>query len=98
MTKDMTPAQRSLRAKIAAHTSWANTADRAARTAAARKAALDRFDREVDPDGVLAPEERARRACNARSAHFSRLAYRSARARGARGNPSRPDGDPSGRH
>jgi hypothetical protein len=70
-----------LRAQLAAHTSWANTENRAARTAAARKAALDRFEREVDPDGKLSPEERARRATNARKAYFARLALRSSQAR-----------------
>jgi len=81
MADHLTPAQRTLRAKIAAHHSWTNTPDRRARTAAARKAAWDRFDQEVDPDGVLPPEERARRANNARSAYFSRLALRSSQAR-----------------
>ena len=81
---DLTPQQRSLRARLAAHTSWANTTDRAARTAAARKASMDRFDRLVDPDGVLPPAERALRAAHARKAYFARLALRSARARRAR--------------
>jgi hypothetical protein len=57
MDNDLTPAQRSLRARIAAHASWANTSDRSARTAAARKAALDKFERQVDPDNVLPAEE-----------------------------------------
>ncbi|HEY0640126.1 MAG TPA: hypothetical protein VGD67_21035 [Pseudonocardiaceae bacterium] len=78
---ELTPEQRSLRARLAAHVSWANTTDRAARTAAARRAAHDRFDRQVDPDGVLPPEERARRAANARKAYYLRLALRSAAAR-----------------
>ena len=82
--EEMTPAQRALRAKLAAHASWANTTDRAARTAAARKAAHDRFEREVDPDGALPPDERARRAASARRAHFSRLALLSARKRRSR--------------
>jgi hypothetical protein len=82
--EDLTPAQRSLRAKLAAHTSWANTADRAARTAAARKAANERFARQVDPDGTLPPQERAERAENARKAYFTALALRSTRARGRR--------------
>lgn len=80
----MTPAQRSLRAKIAAHTSWANTKDRAARTAAARRAALGRFEHEVDPDGVLPAQERAERAASARQAYFTTLAYRAACARARR--------------
>ena len=36
-------------------------------TKAAREAFMARFEREVDPDGTLAPEERARRAEAARS-------------------------------
>lgn len=86
----MTPAERTLRAKVAAHTSWANTPDRAARTAAARKAAHDRFAHQVDPEGVLPPEERARRAENARKAYFSRLAMLSVRARRARARQTAP--------
>lgn len=42
--------------------SWANTEDRAARTLPARRAMLDRFEKEVDPDGRLRIEERAKRA------------------------------------
>ncbi len=44
-----------------------------------------KFENEVDPDGSLAPAERARRADAARRLHFSRLALASARARRARG-------------
>lgn len=77
----MTPAERSLRARIAVHDSWAQTADPSLRTAPARRAFLDRFDREVDPDGVLPADERARRAKHARKAHFARLALLSAKAR-----------------
>ncbi|OAA21619.1 hypothetical protein UG55_105738 [Frankia sp. EI5c] len=75
------PEDRSLIARIAAHVSWANTPDRAARTARGRAAFLDRFDRQVDPDGTLPPAERARRAEHARRAYFSALALRSAQAR-----------------
>ncbi len=77
----LSPSERKLRATVAAHTSWANTADRSARTAAGRKAMLDRFEREVDPDGVLDPAERALRADSAKKAHFARLALRSAQVR-----------------
>lgn len=77
----LTPAERTLKAEIAAHESWARTPDRAARTAPARKAALDRFEKQVDPDGTLLPAERARRAEHARKAHFKRLALKSAQAR-----------------
>ncbi len=77
----LTPAQRTLRSQIAAHTSWQNTEDRTARTAPARQAALDRFDRQVDPDGTLPTAERARRAQSARRAYFRALALKSSRAR-----------------
>jgi hypothetical protein len=77
----LTPAELSLRGQIAAHESWARTEDRSARTAPARRAALDKFELEVDPDGKLQPAERARRAEHARKAHFKRMALRSAQAR-----------------
>lgn len=80
----LTPSERSLRARLAAHESWARTPDPAARTAAARQAFADRFEQQVDPEGVLEPAERARRAASARKAHFTKLAYESARARSQR--------------
>jgi hypothetical protein len=79
------PTERALRARIAVNASWARTADRAARTAPARRAAMARYEREVDPDGVLDPAERARRAEYAMRAHMSRLALRSVQARRRRG-------------
>ncbi len=75
------PVSRSLIAQIAAHESWARTPDRAARTAKARQAQLDRFERQVDPGGVLPPAERALRAEHKRKAYFTRLALKSAQAR-----------------
>jgi hypothetical protein len=77
----LTPAERSLRARMAVHTSWAHTTDRAARTAPARRAALQRFERQVDPDGTLNPAERRRRAEQAMRAHMAGLALRSAQVR-----------------
>lgn len=77
----LTPAERSLRGQIAAHASWARTPDRSARTAKARQALLDKFEREVDPDGTLSPAERAKRAENARKRYFAELAFKSAKAR-----------------
>ncbi len=44
-------------------------------------ALLNSFERKVDPEGLLSPEERERRAGAARKAHFARLAYKSAEAR-----------------
>lgn len=83
-SKTLTPAQRSLRASLASYTSWAKTENRRARTANATKASMDRFERLVDPDGRLTPEERAKRAAYARKAHFQRMAYKSAMVRQAR--------------
>jgi hypothetical protein len=77
----LSPELRTLRAQLAAHTRWANTDDPVEATAPARKAFNDRFEKQVDPDGVLDPEERARRAESARKAHFTRMAFKSARAR-----------------
>ena len=81
MPSQLTTEERALRARAAAHQSWANTADPSARTEPGRRAALERFEREVDPDGTLPPEERARRAAHARKAYFARLALKSAQAR-----------------
>lgn len=78
------PAERSLIAAIAGHESWAKTADRPARTAPARRSFNKRFEDQVDPDRVLAPAERAKRAENARKAYFQRLALKSAQTRRAR--------------
>lgn len=82
----MTPEQRTLRARLAAHESWARTTDPAARTAAARKAANHRFERQIReqfPD--ISDAEVARRAEHARKAYFTRLAFQSAKARSKRG-------------
>jgi hypothetical protein len=74
-------AKRALAGKIGAHESWARTTDRPGRTAAARRAALARFEHEADPDGVLSEEERARRARHLQQAHMARLTLASIRAR-----------------
>lgn len=53
-------------------------------TKAARAAFVSKFERDVDPDGVLPLGERLRRAEMARKAHFTRLALASAKARRSR--------------
>lgn len=50
-------------------------------TAPARAAFLARFEKEVDPEGLLNPEERQKRAHHARRAHMTKLALASVRAR-----------------
>jgi len=74
----MTPEQRSMRARIAAHVQHAQGRTN---TGPALKAFNDRWEREVDPEGALAPAERARRAEHAKRAHFQRLALKSAQVR-----------------
>jgi hypothetical protein len=80
----LSPQQRVLRARAAAHAQWANTPDRAAHTAPARAKFLSKFEAEVDPHGILDPAERARRAAHARKSYFAKLALKSSRARAAR--------------
>jgi len=66
-------AERRLIASIGAHTSWANTTDRTARTAPARRALEAKFLSQAEGDPV--------RAAHLRKAYFQRLALRSAQAR-----------------
>lgn len=75
------PAERSLIARLAVYESWARCEDRSARGVPGQNALRARFEREVDPDGVLPPVELAKRADAARKAHFTRLALKSAQAR-----------------
>jgi hypothetical protein len=77
----LTPEQRTLRAKIAAHARWSKVVDRTAETAPARKALHDRLAAEVDPDNLLDPVERAKRVDSAVKAHMLRLSLKSSRAR-----------------
>jgi hypothetical protein len=49
--------------------------------ARARDGLWARFEREADPDGALAPEERRRRALLRQRRYYAALAIRSARAR-----------------
>jgi hypothetical protein len=79
----LSPAERSLRARLAAYAMHAQHDTR--RTSANGRAAfLARFEREVDPAGRLDPEERRRRAEQARRAYFARLSLAAAKARRAK--------------
>jgi hypothetical protein len=80
-----TSVERRLRSQIGALESWARTENRSARTLAARQAAWDRFEKQVDPEGKLPPAQRAKMAECARKAHFKRMALRSVEARRRRG-------------
>ena len=79
----LSPEQRILRARVAAHVMHARHNTEVV-SRPGREAFLDRFDREVDPDGVLPVKERRRRAEHAKRAHMTKLALRSARNRRAR--------------
>ena len=78
MALSLTPEQRKLRARAAAH---ALHAQGGTSTRAGTAAFLARFERQVDPDGVLAPEERASRASHARKSYMASLALRASRSR-----------------
>jgi hypothetical protein len=74
----LTPSQRSMRARIAAH-HRAAMYDGREMTAKARKAFADSFYDKTDPS--LPHAERLRRAEHLRRAHYSRMALASAKAR-----------------
>jgi hypothetical protein len=59
---------------IGAEISWSRTYDPSARTRPVRQEFLQRFEREIDPDGVLPPDERRRRAEHTKHAFVLRLA------------------------
>ena len=74
----LTPEQRFLRSRMAAHTLHAQGKTN---TGPARAAFNARWEREVDPYGVLNAAERSRGAEHARKAHFTGMALKSAGAR-----------------
>lgn len=83
----LTAPQRSLRARAAAH---ALHAMGGTSTKAGTAAFLERFERQVDPDGSLTPEERSKRAAHARKSYMAGLALKASRARQRR-SPISPE-------
>ena len=77
----VTPEQRVLRARLAAHTMHARGATN---TAPARRAFDQRFEDEVDPNRELPAAERAKRAAHAKSAYMARLSLAAVKARQAK--------------
>lgn len=77
------PVIASLVATIAVLTDLARCPDLVARTEPARKALAEKWEREADPEGVLDPDERAKRADFLKRAHYKRMALRSATVRRA---------------
>jgi hypothetical protein len=89
LPSSLTPEQRTQRARLAAYALWSK-ADPVAHTQPARRAFMERFERQVDPEGVLEPAERARRAEYARKQYFASLALKSSRVRSARKAAAQP--------
>jgi hypothetical protein len=79
----LTKAQRSLRAVVAANDRWARTpaAERRGRAESGQAGFVAKLEKQIDPDGVLPPEELAKRVENARRAHMARIALKSATKR-----------------
>jgi hypothetical protein len=75
----LTPAERTLRARAAAHARWGNT-DPAEASAAARRRLFERFEAQVPAD-VTDPAERERRAEHLLKSHMALLALASSKAR-----------------
>lgn len=69
-----------MRARVAALTRWTNE-DPADQMKAARAKFAERFEKEVDPQGLLPESERTRRAQAARRLYYQQLAYKSSVAR-----------------
>lgn len=79
------PEVRVMRARLAAHTSWANTLDPASRTAKARAAANARFEQQAREKHPTATDDQiARIAESLRSAHYSALGLKSAKKRASK--------------
>jgi hypothetical protein len=70
-------AQRSEIARIAANTRWSRLSSVQRRAAPGLRASHERLERQVDPEGVLAPDVRAKLVENARQAQLASPAGRS---------------------
>lgn len=79
----LTPEQRTLRARLAAHALHSKV-DSREHTRPAREAQFRRFEDEVDPERVLPEGERRKRAEHAQRAYMASLALKSSQARSRR--------------
>lgn len=70
----LTPERAAQLGRIGSHSRWAHEPDRVAATQPARDGFMAKFERQVDPDGLLTPQERAFRAEHAMKAHMARIA------------------------
>lgn len=82
---ELTPAQRSMRARIAALSRVSSpTYDPHQATAAAERGKWAKYERQVDPDCTLSLDERRRRAVSAWQADMARARYQKSRTRSKR--------------
>lgn len=79
----LTPAQRSERARIGGY-ALAASHDSRETSAAGRAAFMARFERQVDPEGILSETERQRRATAARKAYFGQLRLKALKGKEAK--------------
>jgi hypothetical protein len=72
-----------MRARIAAYARWAKQdgSEGTARARANGPGSLDYWEQKVDPDGAWPTERRRKAAEAAMKEHFTRMAYKSSRAR-----------------
>jgi len=85
------PSDRALIASVAAYSRWArrtSAQERADALAPARDGMRGKWETQADPDGVLPPDELAAAVDRLRSAHYRRMALRSAQVRRARATSS----------
>ena len=87
MKKDktpMTPEQRKLWAQMGAYALLAKYDSRETTRAALRAIHVTRYERIVDPEGILPPEDRQRRVEAARKSHMRGLALKHSQSASAR--------------
>ena len=80
MPRNATESELSMLGRLGAHSLHAKY-DSKKTSEAGRQAFLRSFEQQADPDGILDPTERARRAEHLRKAHMTRLAMLSAQKR-----------------
>lgn len=82
MASTLTPEQRRQRAQLAAQARWARTPDRTAATCQQRSKFMERFAKQVEKQFPNAdPATRAKLIESSKNEYFTRLAYKSSRAR-----------------
>jgi len=81
--------ERSLHAQAASLLHWSQVEDRTEATQAWRDGFTRKLEREIDPDGLLAPQELAKRVEMKRRAHMANMTRLAAKARRERAEAKR---------